>query len=90
MPDKDLEAIKAAVEAQEKELREATETLARLAGPKAGPSVTTAGASARMRAGYDELGSSSEQRAKRRALAGEFGPNGKPDDEEGGDDGDDS
>ena len=84
----DLETIKAAVEAQEERLREATETLARLAKPAAGPSVTTAGAAARMRAGYDELGSPSEQRAKRRNLEGEFSPHGDDARDEGGEDGD--
>ena len=87
MPDDDdLEAIRKAVAAQAAELREATAALARMAKPGGAASITRASTSARMVAGYERSGSGAEQRAKRRALSGEFGPAGNRD-EGGGDDG---
>ena len=90
MPDDDLKAIKKAVAAQAAELREATAALARMAKPGGAASITRASTSARMVAGYERSGTPAEQRAKRRALDGEFGPNGNEARDEGDDDGDDA
>lgn len=87
MPDDDLKAIKAAVAAQAQELQEATAALARMAKPGGAAPITRASTAARMVAGYERSGTPAEQRAKRRGLEGEFGPNGNEARDEGSEDG---
>jgi len=90
MPDDDLKVLRDAVRKLEEGRAADAEALARAVGKSGSPPITRASTSARMVAGYERSGTPAEQRAKRRALDGEFGPNGNEARDEGDDDGDDA